>query len=581
MSDNSDLDYTIKVGFDADPLKKTFAETEKNIGDSSKKIGDKFEKTLSDSSQATSKTLKGVLQETNKTMQTLNDNLQKHSETFNKKLDENTNKVKKNIQSTSVGLKSLVTDSWGALSGIAGAFGVGMGLSGLFNSIQQNAQLSYRSTGLNTTPHDMSAFQQGARQSGIDGGVADSLFNTVATMQTKQFSSKADEAAGARQYLTRINTLLDVNDKDEKGAEKSSDEYLLSIIKSKKLRQLSPMAQRAMLQDALGVDVATAGELLDPKLIANIDKAKQSTAITNKEAEEAKKDDQSIETAKNSLWKGVAKTVQGIDWVSTKAANLYSYFEGAFKKDPVGAILGHTNAYDNTLSKVASNKLFGTDEKTGQYSDKESTKIQQMIDDKNPKTDTTGIINDKGLKKWQSAYESNRTSFWSGNPSAFDYAEGDQGKSFGAYQIQVGAANDPEMQKQTHRTYTKQDLYNHSTNEMLRDLYMKIGIDYAKSQAKKMGRVLTPDEERIAGLAHHNGGNGGVDYYLKYGRTKNNYAETIMEKAQPEINITQNINVTGATPENATKIAKTITDHAKTELKKLPAYNLAQGALKA
>lgn len=594
MADQSNNDYTVKIGFDVDPLAKGLNQAETMTETSAKKIGASLEQGTNKTEQATQKSLKNIVLDTNKSMKDLNETLLKQNESFNKILENQTKKIKSSIETTSSGLKDLIGSSYQALGGIAGAFGVGVGVSGLFDAIKQNAQLAYRSTGLNTTPHEMSSFQQGARQSGIEGGTADALFNKVAQMQTEQFSSKAEISANARQYLTRINTLLDISDKNAKGEEKTSDEYLLSILQSVKLRSLAPMAQRAMLQDALGVDVATAGELLDPNLIKNINNARKTTAITNKQAEEAKKDDQLVESAKNRLWKATAWTIGAIDTVSTKIGLGYSFLHGAVTgnlsevraaeklisgKDIQAEQLAEKKKHDQLTPQL--DALFGADRSTPSARGYINVNKINQQSGAVAEDEISQIVHNKNLKQWQAAYESNRSSFKAGMPEPYNYAVGDQGRAFGAFQIWDTTANDPSMTKKLNRKFSKQDLQEYDINEMIRDQYMMMNIKYAVEQAAKQGRNLSTHEKELAGLAGHNGGQGGVDYFLKFGRTKNDYGENILDKSG-DVTINQTINISAGelTSDKATTIGQTIAKHAKDLKDKAPLYS-SQRAMRA
>lgn len=592
MADQNNNDYTVKIGFDVDPLAKGLNQAETMTEESAKKIGGKLEQGTHRTEQTTQKTLKNIVLDTNKSMQQLNETLLKQNESFNKILDGQTKKIKSSIETTSSGLKDLIGSSYQALGSIAGAVGIGVGVGSLFDAVRQNAQLSYRSTGLNTTPHEMSAFQQGARMSGIDAGASDALFNTVAKMQTDQYSTKADISANARQYLTRINTLFDISDKDDKGKERDSTDYLLSIIQATKARQSEPIAQRAMLMDALGIDPALAGELLDMKLPENINKARKNTAITNKEAEEAKQDDQAIEGLKNNSKKLLART---ITWTN-KLFNIGGDVQDLFKESlhwSNWSLFGNkrTSAknkfikdaddlYQQTwmhdlFKKIIPDSYFDKNHITNGVN--KSNKQSNIIFE----DEISQIVHDKKLKQWQGAYESNRSSFYANKPEPYNYAIGDQGRAFGAFQIWDTTANDPSMTKQLKRKFSPQDLQQYDINEMVRDQYMLMNIKYAIDKAAKQGRTLSLREKELVGLAGHNGGQGGVDYFLETGKTKNNYGENILDKSG-DVTINQTINISAGelTHDKATSIGDTIAKHAKDLKEKAPLYS-SQRAMRA
>ena len=96
------------------------------------------------------------------------------------------------------------------------------------------------------------------------------------------------------------------------------------------------------------------------------------------------------------------------------------------------------------------------------------------------------------------------------NPNAI----GDNGKSFGTFQIQKNAAKDILGYEPT-----ASQLQNPEFNKMVRDKYMALGMQKAGG-------------DTMGALAFYNGGYKGLEHYKKTGRTFNGYGESIMSASR-------------------------------------------------
>ena len=95
------------------------------------------------------------------------------------------------------------------------------------------------------------------------------------------------------------------------------------------------------------------------------------------------------------------------------------------------------------------------------------------------------------------------------NPNAI----GDNGKSFGTFQMQKGTAKDMLGYEPT-----TEQLKDPTFNKMLRDKYMAMGMQKSGGDIK-------------GALAFYNGGYKGLDYWKKTGKTLNNYGEDILSNS--------------------------------------------------
>ena len=541
MSDDKDLDFTIGVDVETDELDSSLQKIEQKAKSTSSKMGETFDKHLKGHKEKVKETFQDNAKTAQDATEQVQQNTKKSTNSFAEFLTGSTQRFKNFFNENSNQINGFVKNSFGGLSTMAGALGIGLTGRAFVNAISDNAQLGYKSGGLHTTPNKLSAFQQGARQVGIDAGETDQLFARIAQMQTDQFSPDAMVASQAMQYLTRVNTLLGITNKNGDGSEKQTNKYILDILQSQSLRTLTPLAQEGMLQKALGVSTVTAHQLLQPNLLPAINKAETTTAITDKEAEEAMKADQSIQDAKNSIKKGFAWGLHALNKTSEFIGNAGAYYIGAMNKDFVGAILGHTNAYDNTTSKVASNRMFGLNEQTGQYSNDQINAVAERINQTTIGQDVIGtLINNPQLTNAQRMKES----------GGYNYAVGSSGE-LGAFQLMPKTANEIGGKQ-----YTPEQLFDYDTNKMLRDKYLRQGMERALQYANKNHMQLSQEQLVGSGLAYYNGGYGGMKHYMQTGGSYNGYAEDIMQKAN--VNLTQNITINGVDTKDAGKIVSAV-----------------------
>jgi hypothetical protein len=541
MSDDKDLDFTIGVDVDVEKLQKDLEVITRHVERASKKLGQTLDEHINGVAKKSTKSSKKVKETFLQSLEGIQFESKKSITSFSDLLTVSTQKFKNFFNENSSELNGFIKKSFGGLSTMAGALGIGLTGSAFVKAIGDNAQLGYKSGGLHTTPNKLSAFQQGARQVGIDAGETDQLFARIAQMQTDQFSPDAVVASQAMQYLTRVNTLLGITNKNGDGSEKQTNKYILDILQSQSLRTLTPLAQEGMLQKALGVSTVTAHQLLQPNLLPAIKKAETTTATTDKEAEEAIKADQSIQDAKNSIKKGFAWGLHALNKTSEFIGNAGAYYIGAMNKDFMGAILGHTNAYDNTTSKVASNRMFGLNEQTGQYSNDQINAVAEKINQKTIGQDVIGaLINNPQLTNAQRMKES----------GGYNFAIGSHGE-LGAFQLMPKTANEIGGKE-----YTADELFDYDTNKMLRDKYLRQGMERALQYANKNHMQLSQEQLVGSGLAYYNGGYGGMKHYMQTGGSYNGYAEDIMQKAN--VNLTQNITINGVDTKDAGKIVSAV-----------------------
>lgn len=563
MSDK-DLDFTIGVDVDVEKLQKDLEVITRHVERASKKLGKTLDEHINGVASKSTKSSKKVKDDFLKSLEGIQFESKKSITSFSDLLTVSTQKFKNFFNENSNALNGFVKSSFGGLSTMAGALGIGLTARSFLSSIQDNAQLGYKAGGLHTTPNKLSAFQQGARQVGIDPSETDQLFARIAQMQTDQFSPDAVVAAQAMQYLTRVNTLLGISNKNADGSEKTTNKYLLDIIQSQQLRTLPPLAQEAMMQKALGVSTVTAHQLLSAPLIPAINKAEQTTAITDKEALEAQQADQKIQKTKNTVKKTFAQTLTWFDNISDFGANMYHAFGGAFKKDPTGALLGGLNnpltrlifpwmsndAYDNQQTKKYS--TYAEQNLLNLYNQSWIGKMLPHFKLSSAMINSTksgnmqnvdlisAIINNPQLTQAQRMKES----------GGYDYAVGSSGE-LGAFQLMPSTAN--QLGK---KHYTPEELFDYNTNKALRDKYLKQGLELALKYAAENHMQLTQQQLIGAGHAYYNGGYGGLKHYMKTGTSYNGYAEDIMQKAN--INLTQNITINSVDTKDAKNVVSEI-----------------------
>jgi hypothetical protein len=352
-------------------------------------------------------------------------------------------------------------------------------------------------------------------------------------MQTDQFSPDAVVASQAMQYLTRINTLLGISNKNADGSEKQTNKYILDILQSQSLRTLTPLAQEGMLQKALGVSTVTAHQLLQQNLLPAINKAENTTATTDKEADEAMKADQAIQRGKSYLKKGMAKGITGLehawDWI-VKNIDEPIQLHLMNQVDPAHAKF-YKQYYDNKVQDALINK------RQDQYMQL-SNKYTGISGTGNALIDS--IINNPQLTNAQLMKES----------GGYNYAVGSHGE-LGAFQLMPKTANEIGGKQ-----YTADELFDYDTNKMLRDKYLRQGMERALQYANKNHMRLSQEQLMGSGLAYYNGGYGGMKHYMQTGGSYNGYAEDIMQKAN--VNLTQNITINGVDTKDSSKVVSAI-----------------------
>lgn len=117
-----------------------------------------------------------------------------------------------------------------------------------------------------------------------------------------------------------------------------------------------------------------------------------------------------------------------------------------------------------------------------------------------------------------------------GNPNAV----GDQGRSIGLYQIQPATASEA-----LGRQVSSKELFNPDFNKQVRDAIMAKGLKLAHG-------------DTLGALAYYNGGQGGLNHYLRTGQTYNQYGESILKNANMMNKIPKPANLQSASKSNTT-----------------------------
>jgi hypothetical protein len=559
MSDDKDLDFTIGVDVDTDELDSSLNKIEQKAKSTSAKMGETFDKHLKGHKEKVKETFQDNAKTAQDATEQVQQNTKKATNSFAEFLTGSTQRFKNFFNENSNQINGFVKNSFGGLSSMAGALGIGLTGRAFVNAIGENAQLGYKSGGLHTTPNKLSAFQQGARQIGVDAGETDALFARIAQMQTDQFSPDAVVASQAMQYLTRINTLLGISNKNADGSEKQTNKYILDILQSQSLRTLSPLAQEGMLQKALGVSTVTAHQLLQPNLLPAINKAESTTAITDKEADEAMKADAEIQTWKNKAKKTFAKTLTYADTLFDIGHDLKGVIKDSFHGSNWSMWGGLTED-----GRTKNQSKFGRDfykayKQTWLY---DLTKgIVPDLDVKNTRDDLTPQMNYLLGNKNISKAGNDLLSALINNPQltnaqrmkesgGYNYAVGSHGE-LGAFQLMPKTANEIGGKQ-----YTADELFNYDTNKMLRDKYLRQGMEKALQYAKEHHMQLSQEQLMGSGYAWYNGGYRGLKHYMETGSSYNGYAEDIMQKAN--VNLTQNITINGVDTKDSSKVVSAI-----------------------
>jgi hypothetical protein len=554
MSDDKDLDFTIGVDVDTDELDSSLNKIEQKAKSTSSKMGETFDKHLKGHKEKVKETFQDNAKTAQDATEQVQQNTKKATNSFAEFLTGSTQRFKNFFNENSNQINGFVKNSFGGLSSMAGALGIGLTGRAFVNAISDNAQLGYKSGGLHTTPNKLSAFQQGARQVGIDAGETDQLFARIAQMQTDQFSPDAVVASQAMQYLTRVNTLLGISNKNADGSEKQTNKYILDILQSQSLRTLTPLAQEGMLQKALGVSTVTAHQLLQPNLLPAINKAETTTATTDKEAEEAMKADAELQTWKNKAKKTFAKTLTYADTLFDVGHDFKEVLKESFHGSNWSMWGGTTKnqskfgqdaykAYKQTwLYDLIKGTIPDLDVKSGR--DDLTPQINHLLGNSNiSKTGNdllSALINNPQLTNAQRMKES----------GGYNYAVGSSGE-LGAFQLMPKTANEIGGKQ-----YTADELFDYDTNKMLRDKYLRQGMERALQYANKNHMQLSQEQLVGSGLAYYNGGYGGMKHYMQTGGSYNGYAEDIMQKAN--VNLTQNITINGVDTKDAGKIVSAV-----------------------
>ena len=132
----------------------------------------------------------------------------------------------------------------------------------------------------------------------------------------------------------------------------------------------------------------------------------------------------------------------------------------------------------------------------------------------------------------------------------YNYAVGSSGE-LGAFQLMPKTANEIGGKQ-----YTPEQLFDYDTNKMLRDKYLRQGMEKSLQYANKNHMQLSQEQLVGSGLAYYNGGYGGMKHYMQTGSSYNGYAEDIMQKAN--VNLTQNITINGVDTKDAGKIVSAV-----------------------